>query len=180
VAGPDALNPRPTRAFLGYSQARGLLLDPARVRKPKDKPHVESGIRYSRERWWKGGRFLDLVDSRQQAEGWCRDVAGMRVHGTTRRVPRVVFEDHERLHQAVLNLPSEYRLVLVLHDMEELDTNLVAQILALRQQLHAEQMATKDRDAMADLALKMQALEAIPQQLQVFMNDHTWAEKRKH
>jgi len=28
VAGPDALNPRPTRAFLEYSQARGLLLDP--------------------------------------------------------------------------------------------------------------------------------------------------------
>lgn len=41
-------------------------------------------------------------------------------------------QDHERLHQAVLNLPTEYRLVLVLHDMEELDTNLVAQILALR------------------------------------------------
>jgi transposase len=98
VAGPDALNPRPTRAFLEYSQARGLLLDPARVRAPRDKPHVESGIRFSRERWWKGGRFLDLVDSRQQAEGWCRDVAGMRVHGTTRRVPRVVFEDQERPH----------------------------------------------------------------------------------
>ena len=40
--GPDALNPRPTRAFLEYSQARGFLLDPARVRHPKDKPHVEA------------------------------------------------------------------------------------------------------------------------------------------
>jgi transposase len=96
VAGPDALNPRPTRAFLEYSQARGLLLDPARVRAPRDKPHVESGIRFSRERWWKGGRFIDLADSRQQAEGWCREVAGLRVHGTTRRLPRVVFEDEER------------------------------------------------------------------------------------
>jgi hypothetical protein len=37
VAGPDALNPRPTRAFLEYSQASGLLLDPARVRSPRDK-----------------------------------------------------------------------------------------------------------------------------------------------
>jgi transposase len=38
VAGPDALNPRPTRAFLEYSQARGLLLDPARVRSPATSP----------------------------------------------------------------------------------------------------------------------------------------------
>lgn len=41
-------------------------------------------------------------------------------------------QDHERLHHAVLSLPSEYRIVLVLHDMEELDTDLVAQILSLR------------------------------------------------
>jgi transposase len=98
VAGPDALNPRPTRAFREYSQARGLILDPARVRSPRDKPHVENGIRYARERWWKGATFIDLADSRQRAEVWCRDVAGQRVHGTTRRLPRVVFEDEERAH----------------------------------------------------------------------------------
>jgi len=96
IAGPDALNPRPTRAFREYSQARGLILDPARVRAPKDKPHVENGIRYARERWWKGATFIDLADSRQRAAAWCRDVAGQRVHGTTRRLPRVVFEDEER------------------------------------------------------------------------------------
>ncbi len=60
------------------------------------KPHVENGIRYARERWWKGATFIDLADSRQQAEEWCHDVAGLRVHGTTRRLPRVVFEDEER------------------------------------------------------------------------------------
>ena len=37
VAGTDPLTPRPTRAFMEYSQARGFLVDPARVRKPKDK-----------------------------------------------------------------------------------------------------------------------------------------------
>jgi hypothetical protein len=29
---------------------------------------------------------------------WCRDGAGLRVHGTTRKLPRVVFEDEERAH----------------------------------------------------------------------------------
>jgi hypothetical protein len=33
VAGPDPLNPRMTRGFLEYSQERGFLCDPAKVRK---------------------------------------------------------------------------------------------------------------------------------------------------
>lgn len=79
MAGPNALEPRPTRGFLEYSQERGFFLDPARVRKPKDKPHVERSIPYVRERFFKGGSFHDLEDCRQQAERWCREVAGLRV-----------------------------------------------------------------------------------------------------
>ena len=41
-------------------------------------------------------------------------------------------EEVQLLHRAVLMLPAQYRIVLVLHDMEELDTDLVAQILGLR------------------------------------------------
>src|SRR5581483_11647517 len=63
VAGTDPLAPRPTRAFLEYSQARGFLVDPARVRHPRDKPHVERGVSYARERFWKGGTFADLADA---------------------------------------------------------------------------------------------------------------------
>ncbi len=37
VAGTDPLAPRPTRGFLEYSQARGFLVDPARVARPQDK-----------------------------------------------------------------------------------------------------------------------------------------------
>lgn len=98
VAGTDPLNPRPTRAFLEYSHARGFLLDPARVRRPKDKPHIERLVQYARGRFWKGGTFIDLDDSRRQAERWSREVAGQRVHGTTRKLPLVVFEDEERAH----------------------------------------------------------------------------------
>jgi transposase len=96
VAGTDPLAPRPTRGFLEYSQARGFVVDPARVASPQDKPQVERHIQYVRERLWKGGTFADLADVRRQAERWCREVAGQRVHGTTRQIPRVVFEDQER------------------------------------------------------------------------------------
>jgi transposase len=98
VAGKDPLNPRPTRAFLEYSQARGVLLDPARVRRPRDKPQIERLVQYARGRFWKGGTFIDLADARRQAQRWCLEVAGQRVHGTTRKLPLVVFEDEERAH----------------------------------------------------------------------------------
>ncbi len=41
-------------------------------------------------------------------------------------------EQHHLLHQAVLQIPVQLRLVLVLHDMEELTTEQVAQILGLQ------------------------------------------------
>ncbi len=96
VAGTDPLNPRLTRGFLEYAQHRGFFVDPARVRHPKDKPKVESGVRYVRGRFFKGGNFHDLSDLRQQARHWCLETAGQRVHGTTRRLPLVVFQEEEQ------------------------------------------------------------------------------------
>ena len=58
VAGADALHPRLTRGFLEYSQHRGVITDPGRVRHPKDNPHVERGVQYVRER--QGNRVLAI------------------------------------------------------------------------------------------------------------------------
>jgi RNA polymerase sigma-70 factor (ECF subfamily) len=41
-------------------------------------------------------------------------------------------EDQLQVHEGVLQLPPQYRLVLVLHDMEELDTEEVAAVLSLQ------------------------------------------------
>lgn len=41
-------------------------------------------------------------------------------------------EQHHLLHEAVLHIPTSLRIVLVLHDMEELTTEQVAQILGLQ------------------------------------------------
>jgi transposase len=92
----DALAPTLVSAFLDYVQARGLFVDPARVRSPKDKARVENQVPYVRESWFDGETFAGLDDARSSAEHWCRDVAGARVHGTTRQVPREVFESVEK------------------------------------------------------------------------------------
>jgi transposase len=96
VKDPDALNATLTAAFLDYVQARGIFVDPARIRAPKDKPRVENQVPYVRESWFDGETFTDLHDARCSAEQWCREIAGQRVHGTTRQVPREVFESIEK------------------------------------------------------------------------------------
>jgi transposase len=101
----DALNPTIVAAFLDYVQARGIFVDPARVRSPKDKPRVENQVAYVRESWCDGETFTELDDARRSAEHWSRETAGMRVHGTTRKVPREVFEEVEK--PAMLAPPTE-------------------------------------------------------------------------
>lgn len=105
VKDADALNPTIVAAFLDYTQARGIFVDPARIRSPKDKPRVENQVPYVRESWFDGETFTDLDDARRRAEHWCRDVAGQRVHGTTRKVPSELFESAEKA--AMLPPPAE-------------------------------------------------------------------------
>jgi transposase len=92
----DNYDPLLNRTLAEYSQHRGFILDPARVRHPKDKPHTERGVPFVRERLYKGGSFRDIDDANRQALAWCREIAGQRIHGTTRQKPLVVFEQIEQ------------------------------------------------------------------------------------
>jgi Integrase core domain len=96
VKDPHALDAILVDAFLDYVQARDIFVDPARIRSPKDKARVENQVPYVRESWFDGETFVDLDDARRSAEHWCRETAGGRVHGTTQRVPREVFESEEK------------------------------------------------------------------------------------
>jgi transposase len=91
VADADPVNPRFTEGWLDYAQARGFATDAARVRSPKDKPKVERNVQYVRGNFWAGENFADLADAQARAGAWCRDTAGMRIHGTTCARPAEAF-----------------------------------------------------------------------------------------
>jgi hypothetical protein len=56
---------------------------------------VERTVPYVRNNFFAGETFVDLADVRVRAERWCRDTAGMRVHGTTQCRPVEVFRAEE-------------------------------------------------------------------------------------
>ena len=62
---------------------------------PKDKPRVERALQYVRGNFFAGEEFVDLADAQARAEKWCREIAGLRIHGTTAARPAEVFAECE-------------------------------------------------------------------------------------
>lgn len=93
---PDPVHPVFNETFIEYAQARKFEIDPARVKKPKDKPRVERQVRFVRDDYFKGERFRSVQEARLAAVRWSRVDAGMRIHGRTRRRPLEAFEETEK------------------------------------------------------------------------------------
>jgi Mu transposase, C-terminal domain len=92
----DRYEPIFNRTFMEYSQYQGFIIDPALAHHPQGKATVERQIPYVRENFFKGEEFIDAEHLQREAVKWCTEVAGMRVHGTTRKRPRIVFEEQEK------------------------------------------------------------------------------------
>jgi len=92
----DPLAPRLNQAFVEYAQARGFRVDPARVRRPQDKPRVERTVPFVRNSFFAGEMFIDLADAQRRAETWCGERAGLRIHGTTQCRPIELFKLEEQ------------------------------------------------------------------------------------
>jgi len=57
VLRPDIYDPLVNRSYAELAEHYGVLLDPCRVRKPKDKPRVERAMPYARDSFWSGREF---------------------------------------------------------------------------------------------------------------------------
>jgi transposase len=102
VTKAHATEPRLNQAFVEYAQARGFVVDPARVRTPTDKPRVERTVPFVRGSFFAGEAFIDLADAQRRADTWCATRAGQRIHGTTQCRPVELFA----LEEAPLLAPA--------------------------------------------------------------------------
>jgi transposase len=78
VERPDLYDPKMNRSYAELAAHYDTLLDPARVRKPKDKPRVERPMPYVRDSFWRGREFTSEAQMQRAAVAWCADVAGQR------------------------------------------------------------------------------------------------------
>ena len=105
ISKADRYNPIFQRTMEEYARHRGFVLDPAPVRMPTGKPHVERGVPYVRESFFRGEPWRDLAHVQTSVRTWVCETAGRRIHGTTRQRPLEVFEQLER--SALLPLVGE-------------------------------------------------------------------------
>ena len=75
---PDLYDPKINRSYAELAAYYGVLIDPARSRKPRDKPQVEKAMPYVRDSFWRGREFASLPRMQAEAQRWCAEVAGTR------------------------------------------------------------------------------------------------------
>lgn len=101
----DRYDPVFQRTMAEYARHRGFVIDPAPVRQPTGKPHVERSVPYVRDNFFRGETWRHLAHVQAAARTWANETAGRRVHGTTRQRPLDVFEQSEQA--ALLPLVGE-------------------------------------------------------------------------
>lgn len=98
-----ARDPIVQRAYAECAEGYGFKIDPCPPADPQKKGIVEAGVKYVKGNFLPARTFRDLPDLNAQARGWVLEVAGVRLHGTTREAP---LERYERERSLLKPLPS--------------------------------------------------------------------------
>ena len=97
---PD-LNPK----VVSFARHYGVAILPTRPASPREKGKIESGIKYVKNNAVKARTFGSLAELNRFLLHWERTVADTRIHGTTKRQVRAVFQEVER--RTLKALPPE-------------------------------------------------------------------------
>lgn len=94
---PDLYDPQINRAYAELATFYDTLVDPARARKPKDKPRVERPMPYIRDSFFSGRDFTSLHHMQTDALRWATEVYGLHKHrGLDGATPTSVFDAIEK------------------------------------------------------------------------------------
>jgi len=98
----DLYDPKFNQGYEELAHHYGIIIDPARSGKPRDKARIERVIPYIRDSFWSGRDFASLKETNRQAAQWCLKVAGIREHGTTHQQPLTLFRLAEEKELRIL------------------------------------------------------------------------------
>lgn len=104
VAHPDWFDPELTPKVQAFCRHYGTVILPTKPYMPRHKGKVESGVKYVKNNGLKGKQFGSLEEENRCLADWERTVADTRIHGTTKRQVKLLFEQERA---ALLPLPLE-------------------------------------------------------------------------
>ncbi len=99
------VDPEINAVFAALAEHYGFAVLPIRPRCPRENGKVERAIRYTKTSALKGRRFESLQEQNEHLRRWNRQVARLRVHGTTKQQVWDRFQRTER--EALRPLPTE-------------------------------------------------------------------------
>lgn len=105
--------------FLRFAAHWGFRIRACRPYRAQTRGKVERPIRYVRQSFLYGRAFAGDADLNARALAWLDQVANVRVHGTTRDVPRERFERDERVVLSPL-AARPYRSLVLLPELASL------------------------------------------------------------
>jgi transposase len=104
VAHPDWFDPELTPKVQSFCRHYGTVILPTKPYMPRHKGKVESGVKYVKNNALKARQFTSLEEENRCLAVWERTVADTRIHGTTKRQVKLLFEQER---SALLPLPPE-------------------------------------------------------------------------
>ena len=82
--------------FYRYATLAGFDIRVCRGYDPESKGKVEAGVKYVKNDFFYGDDFLSLAALKEDLLTWLTTVANVRIHGTTKKVPRQCYVSEEK------------------------------------------------------------------------------------
>lgn len=98
-------DPLPNRSYADLAKHYGFQIDPCIAGVPEHKGKVESGVKYVKNNFLPLRTFTNFTDANKQLSEWNKNIARVRIHGTTMRKPAELFIAFEKA--ALLPLTTE-------------------------------------------------------------------------
>lgn len=105
VAHPDWFDPELTPKVQSFCRHYGTVILPTKPYMPRHKGKIEAGVKYVKNNALKAKTFPSLEAQNRCLADWERTVADTRIHGTTKRQVKLLFEQERA---ALRPLPLEH------------------------------------------------------------------------
>lgn len=104
VIKPDLHEPVLGEPYRRLAQHYGCVISPNRPHTPRHKGKVESAVHYVKRNFLAGQQFADVAAMNARVRTWVTEIAGTRIHGTTKEAPLARFTQTEQA--ALMPLPE--------------------------------------------------------------------------